>query len=177
MEQPNNNVMPSMTTEQRLSALRGLDDKQPLTELLAGDLVVTYVVDTGQERRLVRTDDLEALGISADEIMDRALADLTDDLSEVQLGEHSHLMMVQTGADLEACTLLLAGLWDQLAEQLDGDVAVGAPSTDIVLIADSASTEAMDELRRAAAQLHDPNAPNGLSAQLFVWRNGRWDVL
>lgn len=170
-------IVPALTTEDRLNAERETDGKNPLTEPLAGDLVVTYLANTTDGRRLLVREDLALLPVAADELMDRALANLTHDLSEIQLGEHSHLMMVQTGRDLEACTLLLAGLWDQLAAQMDGDIAVGVPSHDLVLIGDTASAEAMDELRRAVPQLHAPDADNALSRQLFVWRDGQWALL
>jgi uncharacterized protein YtpQ (UPF0354 family) len=167
-------LAPRITTYAHLETASGNDGAQPLTAPLAGDLVVAYVTDTSEGRRLVARDDLSELGIAADELLDRALANLTDDLSEIQLGEHSHLMMVQTGGELEACTLLLEGLWDQLTAQMEGEVAVGVPSADMVLIGDTASPAALDELRRAVPKLHNPEASNALSPQLFVWRDRRW---
>jgi hypothetical protein len=47
----------------------------------------------------------------------------------------------------------------------------------MVLIADTDSAEAMDQLRRAVPELHNPEASNALSTQLFVWRGGNWQLL
>jgi len=173
-------IVPRLTTQASLDATAAGTSSQAAThvrEPLVGELIVTYVMEPAGVGQSLTHQHLHQLDVAEDGLRDLALANLTNELSEIQLGEHSHLMLVQTGGEREACTLLLEGLWDQLAANLDGDPAVGVPSQDMVLIADTASAEALAELRRAVPQLHDPDAANALSAQLFVWREEKWHIL
>jgi len=57
---------------------------------------------------------------------------------------------------------------------MDGEVAVGIAAQDTLLIGDSASEAAMNELRRASASLHDPRSELGRAPVLLVWRDGPW---
>ena len=49
-----------------------------------------------------------------------------------------------------------------------GEVAVGVPAPDTLLIGDSASEAAMNELRRASDSRHDPKSELALAPALLV---------
>jgi len=60
-------------------------------EPLASGLSVTDGIDPSDGFQPLSSQAMEALGSASDELRDIALANLTDNRNEIQLGEHAHL--------------------------------------------------------------------------------------
>ena len=84
--------------------------------------------------------------------------------------------MVTAGGTYEASLLLLDEIWIPNAIAVQGDVVVGIPARDLLLVTGSQTPGGVDKLRQVVnATAQDANYK--LTNTLFVRRNGRFEVL
>jgi uncharacterized protein YtpQ (UPF0354 family) len=162
-------------------AKAGLDLNDPqnqpfILRRLAGDLVVTYVQDTGDSMSYVGNADCRKLGLDLDELHAIAMNNLERDALprlEIRGGEGRYAARLDRNYD--ASMVLLFERWsDQM--DLDGDPVIALAARDELLICGSDDEEATTSLRAMAADIAS-RAPYALSNALFVWREGRIQTL
>ncbi len=152
-------------------------DQLPVTEPLAGKLVVTYAFDLPPGLLMVRQQDLAQLGISQDGLRKLSLDNLKKRMPEITVqfhGESGEVRRVITGKNLEACTLLAPAFWGKIAEQTAGEVVVAVPTRDIVVFCSSESQVGLAALKVVADEMMRLEPGHALSNELFAWRGGEW---
>jgi len=96
-------------------------------------------------------------------------------LDEVRVhGQPPALMLSFDG--LESSLLLSDVFWDELAESVPGELVVGAPARDVVIITGSRSRAGLEKARRAVDRVFFARGPHLLLPDLLVWRDGEWDL-
>jgi uncharacterized protein YtpQ (UPF0354 family) len=149
-------------------------DQMPYTEPLAADLLVAYAFDMPGLFMMASAAAIAKLGVPPDDVRRTALANLKRQLPEVGVQDLGPVRRVVTGENLEACILLAPTFWDEVAEQVEGDVVALAASRDDLLFCGSDSEEGVEALRVLAPELNKAQGNHGLSETLIVWRDGQW---
>jgi uncharacterized protein YtpQ (UPF0354 family) len=151
---------------------RAYDEGNVLDEYLEG-LVVGYSVGPPFGEMLVTWSDLERIEISRRRLRRQALENLENMLDSVNIyGQPPALMLSFNG--LESSVLLIDEFWESLAESVPGELVVGVPARDVVILTGSHSRGGLERATRAVERIFYANGPNLLLRDLLVWRDGDW---
>jgi len=139
------------------------------------DLAVGYTPGPPFGERLLTWDDLDRRALSRRELRRSAAAQLDRMLDDVRIhGQPPALMLSFDG--LESSLLLSEVFWEELAESVPGELVVGVPARDVVILTGSRSRTGLEKARRAVDRVFFAKGPHLLLPDLLVWRDGRWDT-
>lgn len=137
-------------------------------------LAVGYSSGPPFGERLLTWDDLERLDISRRELRHTAATQLDRMLDEVRVhGQPPALMLSFDG--LESSLLLSDVFWDELSESVPGELVIGVPARDVVIITGSRSRAGLEKARRAVDRVFFAKGPHLLLPDLLLWRDGDWE--
>ncbi|HWB37124.1 MAG TPA: DUF1444 family protein [Rugosimonospora sp.] len=139
------------------------------------DVAVGYTVGPPYGERLVTWDDLDRLDMSRRDLRRAAAGQLDRMLDEVRVhGQPPALMLSFDG--LESSLLLSEVFWDELSESVPGELVIGVPARDVVIITGSRSRSGLEKARRAVDRVFFAKGPHLLLPDLLVWRDGDWET-
>ena len=137
------------------------------------DLMVGYTVGPPFGERLLTWDDLDRMDLSRRDLRRSAAAQLDRMLDDVRVhGQPPALMLSFDG--LESSLLLSEPFWDELSDAVPGELVIGVPARDVVIITGSRSRAGLEKARRAVDRVFFAKGPHLLLPDLLVWRDGRW---
>jgi uncharacterized protein YtpQ (UPF0354 family) len=160
-----------------LAAARDLspdDPNAPILDDFMGDLLVGYSFGPPFGRRLVTWQELDGLRLSRRALRRQAAHNLDARLPAAHVhGQPPALMLAFDGV---ASTLLLAeSLWADLASAVPGELVVGVPARDVVIVTGSQSKPGLERARRAVDRIFFAGDRNLLTRHLLVCRRGIWE--
>jgi uncharacterized protein YtpQ (UPF0354 family) len=148
-------------------------DQAHLLEDLTDSIAVAYSFGPPYGQRLVTWSDLDRMRTNRRTLRRMALDHLYGNLDHVQIhGQPPALMLSFDG--LESSVLLADEFWDQMERSVPGDLVVGVPARDVVIITGSDSRPGMEKARRAVERVFFAGDRHLLSRDLLVWRQGEW---
>lgn len=158
-------------------AMRQLLASQPerseapfLIEPLAGDLILTYVVDTPASMSFLSPEDAEQRELRGDALRGHALDNLAQRLPELELKGGGGRYAARLDRNYDAGMALLFERWRDRIE-LRGEPVFAIAARDELMVCGSEDDESLASLREIAQEIAR-SSPYGLSAGLFVWRDG-----
>jgi uncharacterized protein YtpQ (UPF0354 family) len=89
-------------------------------------------------------------------------------------GEPPALMLSFDG--IESSLLLADRLWHRLATSVPGDLVVGVPARDVVVVTGSRSRQGLDKAKRAVDRVFFAGDQHLLTRELLVRRDGGWET-
>ncbi len=136
------------------------------TAPIAGELMAVFAFDTPDS---VIYEITEALPEGA---MAHALENVLDLVEGPEiLGDDPFL--IQAGGTYEA-SLLLADFWDDLADQVQGDLVVAVPTRDLLMVSGTADADRYARLVQLVAEALAGSPRYPLSAQILRWEARTW---
>jgi uncharacterized protein YtpQ (UPF0354 family) len=159
-----------------LVSLRGAHPRGTILDDYLDDVGVGYSFGPPYGARLVTWTDLERLGLSGKGLRQTAARQLDVMLDHVQLHGRPPVLMLSFGA-IGSSLLLAEGFWERAAYSVPGDVVVGAPAQDVIMMTGSASRQGVERIRRAVDRLFFAGGGGLLMRDLLVRRDGQWEVL
>jgi uncharacterized protein YtpQ (UPF0354 family) len=153
---------------------RAYDDQHVLDEYFDG-LMVGYTVGPAFGERLVTWRDLDRFEVSRRELRRRAAGylDLLVDRVDIH-GQPPALMLSFAG--MESSVVLADGFWDSLAGAVPGDVVIGVPARDVVIVTGSRSPAGLAKARRAVDRVFYAGGQHLLLRDLLIRRDREWDI-
>lgn len=158
------------------SAFPAAGPDAPVLEEWYADLVVGFHLPPPYGDRLVTADDLTGLDLGHRQLRRMAADNLAGQLERVEVhGLPPVFTLSFEGA--EAALLTSDDVWSSLAEQVEGEVVVGAPARDVMFVTGSESQAGLEKVHRACERVFFAGHENLLSRHLLVWRQGGWESL
>jgi len=162
-----------------LPVLVSLEDLDPRDESalilddFAGGLAVGYAI--GPEfRSLLTWNHLTEWGVRRTYVRQYAYECLAKWAVDAQVVGQPPALMISFGG-WESSVLLVDDFWDRLAAQVPGELIVGVPARDVVIITGTGSGPGLEKVRRGVDRLFYAGGRGLLSRDLLVWRRG-WEV-
>ena len=147
-----------------------------LADDLVGELVVMYAFGPPYGERLITRTDLNELDMGWRALRRQAAQNLSGMGDQVRVhGQPPSLMLSFDG--LESSLLLVDELWERLARQVPGELVIGVPARDVVIVTGSESEAGLEKARRAVDRVFYAGDEHLLSPDLLVRRRGAWAVL
>ncbi len=139
-----------------------------------GDIAVAYSVGPPYGERLVMWSDLERRDMSRRDLRRRAADNLDSLLDTVRIhGQPPALMLSFQG--FESSLLLADPFWDSLEGSVPGELVIGVPARDVVIITGSRSRAGLEKARRAVDRVFFAGGPHLLARDLLVRRTNDWE--
>jgi uncharacterized protein YtpQ (UPF0354 family) len=159
-----------------VSTADGWIDEENLLEDLTESIAVGYSYGPPYGQRFVTWTDLDRMGTNRRALRHAAVDHLYANLDRVRIhGQPPALMLSFDG--LESSVLLAEEFWDSLAPSVPGELVVGVPARDVVIITGSQSPPGLEKARRAVDRVLFAGDRHPLSRDLLVWRHGRWHAM
>ena len=149
-------------------------DDRHVFDALFGDLMVGYSMGRPHGGRLMTWPEFGRLELPRRELRRRAAEYLDSSLRFV--GIHGQPPALMTSFDgIESSLLLADDLWDSLAGSVPGEIVVGAPARDALIITGSRSAAGIAKVRRAVDRMFLAGNRHPLTPDLLIRRRGGWD--
>ncbi len=153
---------------------RAFSEKNVLDEYFE-DLMVAYTLGPPYGDRLVTWSDLERFELSRRDLRHHAATSLNEMLDTVQIhGQPPALMVSFEG--LESSLVLSDAFWDGLEGSVPGELVVGVPARDVVIITGSRSSAGIAKARRAVDRVFFAGGPHLLLRDLLIRVDGDWEL-
>ena len=81
--------------------------------------------------------------------------------------------MLVAGGNYEASLLLLDHVWNGGSLKVQGEIVIGVPARDLLLVTGSENQRGLARIREIAAEVV-AESPYALTRELFVYRKGRF---
>jgi uncharacterized protein YtpQ (UPF0354 family) len=139
------------------------------------DIVVGYGAGPTYGDRLVTWEDIQRFGMSRRELRQRAASNLDQLLDSVRIhGQPPALMLSFEG--LESSLVLADAFWDSLEGNVPGELIIGVPARDVVIITGSRSRTGLEKAKRAVDRVFYAGGEHLLWRDLLVRREGQWEI-
>ena len=148
---------------------------EKVTEHLCGDLWIVYAQDLPDRMLTIKRETLNPVGIDVAALRKLALENLHRIMPAAEQHGDGPWFLLTAGGDYTASLLLFDGLWEDIADTVDGDVVAVAPARDVLLYTGSNSREGLKAIRERAANIV-ATGNYVVSDTLFVRAGGRWEV-
>jgi hypothetical protein len=140
----------------------------------SGDLAVVYTFGPPFGSRVVTQADLQRLDLSHRVLRRTAMEQLEQLAGRAQFhGQPPALMLSFEG--LESSLLLIDPLWSRLQAAVPGELVIGVPARDVVIVTGSQSQSGLEKARRAVDRVFFAGDQNLLTRRLLVRRGGAWE--
>jgi hypothetical protein len=152
------------------------DSMRVAQEPLAGTLVLLYGEDSERTISVLSRESVSKLGLDGGALRKRAVANLKRICAE--FGTESPapgVHVVSADGSYEASFLLVDDLWTKEHLVVRGDYVVGVPSRGTLLVTGSDDRDGIAYVRQRSQAIFD-SGDHALTPQLFVRREGRWQV-
>jgi uncharacterized protein YtpQ (UPF0354 family) len=153
---------------------RAYDEMNVLDPYL-DEVGVAYTVGPPYGEQLVTWSDLRHIGMPRRRLRREAMDNLESmmDMAHVH-GQPPALMLSFNG--LESSMLLVDEFWADVAQSVPGEMVIGVPARDVVIITSSHSQTGLARVQRAVERVFYAHGPNLLLPDLLAWRHGRWEM-
>lgn len=149
-------------------------DRTYVQDEFAADLAVRYAPSDDLAVSLTWPD-LDKLGLTPRSLRRLAVDELKSRLGSAQLHCSSSILMVSCHG-IESSLLLVDDFWPGLVSEVPGDLVVGVPARDVLVITGSRSAAGLAKARRCVDRVFYAGDRHLLSRELLVWRDPGWEI-
>jgi uncharacterized protein YtpQ (UPF0354 family) len=158
-----------------LSVQDGAYDQQTVLDSYLDQIAVGYSAGPPHGQRLMTWTGLERTGLTRRQLRYQAATNLDGMLTSVSVHGQPPALMVSFGG-IESSLLLADPFWDSLAGSVPGDLVVGVPARDVVIITGSESRSGLAKVQRAVDRIFLAKGEHLLLRDLLTWRGGGWEL-
>jgi len=148
-------------------------NESPVMRPFAADLVIMCAIDLPTHFRFVTYRELRDASISEDELHAVALRNLPSRLPEIEFHGEAPRFMVTAGGNFEATLLLFESLWEQVEEQMPGEILAVVPARDLLFVSASEWEGALSFMQEMAS-MDLPEKRCALSTCVLARRDRQW---
>ena len=165
-------------TDIDLPGIKVQPDQLPLIDYFVGDLQLRYSFDDPRYISAVSAADLKRLKLKREELLPLAIANFRRRYAKYKVERiHGAVSSVTNAGELEPSLMLDTGFWDLERQRVGSAIVAAVPARDSLVFTSRSVAWQVDVLRRLAADIYGSAGADALSQKLFLWNQGRWEVL
>ncbi|WP_283711186.1 DUF1444 family protein [Pseudoalteromonas prydzensis] len=165
-------------------AAAGVDEIQlPYYEKLTGELLVFYAIDSPDSLRFLTQQDFQSLGLSSRNLRSKAIANLDDYLSAINIKiekldiqDSGDVYMLVADENYEATAILTPSFKKLLKQKIPGEVIIGIPSRNILLIASKSDSKAVMSVAGITYSQY-PELAYSISPFIYTLKDDSWQQI
>jgi uncharacterized protein YtpQ (UPF0354 family) len=137
------------------------------------ELYIFYVEDTETNINYLTQEDFEKLNVEQSELKRIAIENLSNSIEIERHGENGYFMLLADG-NYESSMILL-DIWNEENFEVKGEIIVGIPSRDLLVITGKNDTENIAKLKQTIKEINK-NGDHLVSEKLFEYKNGKFET-
>ncbi|MBB1311893.1 DUF1444 family protein [Pseudoalteromonas sp. SR41-8] len=165
-------------------AAAGVNEIQlPYYEKLTGELLVFYAIDSPDSLRFLTQQDFQSLAISSRNLRSKAIANLDKYLNTINakiekldIGDHGDVYMLVADENYEATAILTPSFKKLLKQKIPGEVVIGIPSRNILLIASKSDNKAVMSVA-GITYSQFPELAYAISPNIYTLKDDSWQQI
>lgn len=172
-----NDILPVIKDGRFLQNLRDLDnnyEENNVFEKYNDELYIFYVEDTETNINYLSREDVESLNIDPIKLREIAIENLLNSIEIEKHGEDGYYMLVVDG-NYES-SLILLDIWNEENFEVDGEIIIGIPARDLLLITGKNDFENLSRMKITINEINN-EGDHLVSTQLFEYKNGKFECL
>lgn len=152
------------------------EDQMPVAAELAGDLLLTFAIDIGPSFVAVTHAEMAKRNLNIESMYAEALKNAGPLFSHMQIKTNGTIHQIETGNDMEACSMLIASLWNDIEKDI-GDAPIAIfPHRNAAFFSGKNTPGGLSGLQEILTEV-DFNETHALSESVFIWNGSGWNVL
>ena len=170
-------ILPVIKDERFIKSILEINpnfEKNHTYEKYNSELYIFYVEDTETNINYLTQEDFEKLNIEKSELKKIAIENLTNSIEIERHGENGYFMLLADG-NYESSMILL-DIWNKENFKVNGEIVVGIPSRDLLIITGKNDTENIKKLKQTINEINE-NGDHLVSEKLFEYKNGKFETL
>jgi uncharacterized protein YtpQ (UPF0354 family) len=168
-------VVPVIKDHRFVSQLKELNadfDDNHVYEKYNSELYIFYAEDKEYSTNYLTQDDFKALGMSYENLKLKAIENLENMVSIECHGDDGYFMLV-AGGNYET-SLILFDLWDKENFDVKGEIIIGIPSRDLLIITGKDDKENKEKLQNIITEIQE-SGDHIVSKEMFEYINGKFE--
>ncbi|KQW97324.1 DUF1444 family protein [Flavobacterium sp. Root420] len=149
-------------------------EKNHIYEFYNEELIIFYVEDRENSIHYISKDNLEEINFSIENLREKALENLSNNFEMKRHGENGYFMLT-AGGNYES-SLILLNIWNHENFLVAGNIVIGIPSRDVLLITGSKDSKNLHRLYDSVKNINE-TGNHIVSDKIFELRNGKFEVL
>lgn len=179
---PNENIkvtdiLPVIKDERFIHNLREINqdfESSHIYEKYNNELYIFYVENTETNINYLTKDDFEKLNIDKEELQKISIKNLANSLKIEKHGEEGYYMLIADG-NFES-SLILLDIWSEKNFKVKGEIVIGLPSRDVLLVTGKKDTKNIERLKKTIEEINE-DGDHLVSKSLFEYRNKKFESL
>lgn len=170
-----NDILPVVKDIRFLQNLIDLNDnfeENNVFEKYNDDLYIFYVEDTETNINYLTQEDFIKLNVEKSELQNIAINNLLNSVEIEKHGDNGYYMLVVDG-NYES-SLILLDIWNQENFDVDGEIIIGIPARDLLLITGKNDLENLSKMKFTINEINN-EGDHLVSTQLFEYKNGKFE--
>lgn len=172
-----NNILPVIKDKRFIQSIIEINpdfEKNHTYEKYNEELFIFYVEDTETNINYLTQEDFKALNIEQNELKKIAIENLSNSIEIKKHGEKGYYMLTADG-NYES-SLVLLDIWHKENFNVNGEIVIGIPSRDLLIITGKDDIENIKKLNKTIIEIND-NGDHLVSEKLFEYQNGKFETL
>ena len=170
-------ILPVIKDERFIQSILEINpnfEKNHTYEKYNSELYIFYVEDTESNINYLTQEDFEKLNIEKSELKKIAVENLSNSVEIEKHGENGYYMLLADG-NYES-SLILLDIWYEENFKVNGEIVVGIPSRDLLLITGKNDMENIAKLNKVIVETNQ-NGDHLVSKKMFEYRNGKFETI
>ncbi|WP_396185802.1 DUF1444 family protein [Flavobacterium sp.] len=170
-------ILPVIKDERFIQSILEINpdfEKNHTYEKYNSELYIFYVEDTETNINYLTQEDFEKLNIEKSELKKIAVENLSNSIEIERHGENGYFMLLADG-NYESSMILL-DIWNEENFKVKGEIIVGIPSRDLLIITGKNDTENIAKLKQTINEINE-NGDHLVSKKMFEYKNGKFETI
>ena len=170
-------ILPVIKDERFIQSILEINpnfEKNHTYEKYNSELYIFYVEDTESNINYLTQEDFEKLNIEKSELKKIAVENLSNSVEIEKHGENGYYMLLADG-NYES-SLILLDIWYEENFKVNGEIVVGIPSRDLLLITGKNDMENIAKLNKVIVETNQ-NGDHLVSKKMFEYKNGKFETI
>lgn len=138
------------------------------------ELYIFYAEDKESSISYLTKERIEQLNIGIETLKQKSIENLNSVVSKMESHGENGYFMLTSGGDYES-SLLLFDIWNKENFPVDGELIIGIPARDILLITGTNDLENIEKLKNTIEEINE-NGDHLVSDKIFIFKNGKFEV-
>ena len=171
-------IVPNIKDWRYLKELKRIqqnDEIEYVYEKYNDELLIFYAQDTEHSISYLVKDDIKEYNIEIEILKEKSIKNLLNILPNIESHGEDGYFMLTAGGDYEASLILEESIWTKENFQVNGEIIIGVPARDLVLITGSEDKEGLERLKSTVTEVNQ-TGNHLVSDKLFILRDGKFEV-
>lgn len=170
-------ILPIIKDKRFIKSLEEINpdfEENHIYEFYNDEIIIFYAEDRENSIHYISKEDLEEINFPIENLHEKAIQNLSDQLKMERHGEEGYYM-ITAGGNYES-SLILLNIWNPDNFPVDGNFVIGIPARDILFVTGSKDSVNLHRLYDSIQKINE-TGDHLVSDKIFEFKNGKFEAL